>query len=746
MGEQDQTAITEVTVAATETVTSATGHRLGAFSGVFVPTILSILGVILYLRLGWVVGNAGLGGALLIFALAMLISICTGLSLSSIASNTRVGDGGTFSILTRSLGFEVSSVIGVPLFLTRPLAVAMYIFGLREGLMWLTEDMSALSLDLMIFVVLFAIAYRGARIAFSLQWLVLLLIGASLCSVVFAGPGSSAPFEIVWWGSFEGSVETGLKGTDFWGVFAVFLPATTGFLAGTPARVDLEDPRRSVPLGTMAAILASALLYLSIAVWCARVGTLDDLTADYTFLIDHALSPVLVVLGLLGACASSALAGLVSAPRILTALGSNRIGPFADAMGETVQGEPRNAMVLTGMLTLACLAVRDINAIAPLVTLLFLVTYAAINLALIIEGGLGLVTFRPIFRVPPIAPALGLSASVVSMFMVSPLFGLAAVASMALLVLHVRRTGAPGGPDQARSSVFVASAEWAASQITQADLDNPRAWKPNLLVPVVDAEQLRDSYRLLMDLAQPDGSIRLLGLATEQPAAQLGKRLARLSGSMGERHVRTTWSMIDLDAYPKALAVGTQAFQGAFLRPNAVFLRLDRQRGVRLHTTLGVRVALELGQGVVLFMPDAEQGLGELSDLRLWVRRGPRGWDPQHALAQGSLDLALLLGLRLARRWQGQITVATVASAAEEPSAVAFLDALCDLARFPAGVERVVFQGEEAKCVADAPPVDLSIFGFPGGTPDLGWAEGIKQVSRGSCLFVCGSGSESARA
>ena len=137
---------------------------------------------------------------------------------------------------------------------------------------------------------------------------------------------------------------------------------------------------------------------------------------------------------------------------------------------------------------------------------------------------------------------------------------------------------------------------------------------------------------------------------------------------------------------------------------------------------------------------------GELADLRLWVRRGPRGWDPQHALAQGNLDLALLLGLRLARRWQGQITVATVASAAEEPSAVAFLDALCDLARFPAGVERVVFQGEEAKCVADAPPVDLSIFGFPGGTPDLGWAEGIKQVSRGSCLFVCGSGSESARA
>ncbi|HHO54006.1 MAG TPA: hypothetical protein ENK18_24830 [Deltaproteobacteria bacterium] len=746
MEEHEQTSVTEVTVAATEAVISTSPHQVGAFSGVFAPTILSILGVVLYLRLGWVVGNAGLGGALLICSLALLISICTGLSLSSIASNTRLGDGGTFSILTRSLGFEVSGVIGVPLFLTRPLSVAMYIFGFREGLMWLTEDVSALSLDLGIFFVLFAIAYRGARLASSLQWLVLLIIGASLCSVVLAGPNDDSPFEIVWWGSFEGSVETGLKGTDFWGVFAVFLPATTGFLAGSPTRVELADPRRTVPLGTMAAISVSALLYLSIVVWCARVGALEDLTADYGFLIDHAVSPVLVVLGLLGACASSALAGLISAPGILTALGNNRLVPFSEAMGETVHGEPRNAMVLTGMLTLACLAVRDINAIAPLVSLLFLVTYATINLALIIEGGLGLVTFRPIFQVPAIVPAIGLSASIVSMFMISPLFGLAAVASMALIVLHVRRVGVPGGSDQARSSVFVAAAEWAASQITQADLDNPRAWKPNLLVPVVDAEQLRDSYRLLMDLAQPDGSIRLLGLAAEQPAAELGRRLARLSDAMGERGVRATWSMIDLDEYPKALAVGTQAFQGAFLRPNMVFLRLDRQRGVRLQASLGTRVAVELGQGIVLFMPDAEQGLGELADIRLWVRRGPRGWSPEHALAQGNLDLALLLGLRLARRWGGRITLATVSSPAEEPSATAFLDALCDLARFPSETERVVFQGEEAKSVADAIPVDLSIFGFPGGVPDLGWAEGIKLVSRGSCLFVCGSGSESVQA
>ena len=112
----DETAITEMTSATEVTSAAVFVRRIGAFSGVFAPTILSILGVLLFLRMGWVVGNAGLGGALMMLGLALLITVCTGLSMSSIASNTRVGDGGAFAVLTRSLGFEVSGVIGLPLF------------------------------------------------------------------------------------------------------------------------------------------------------------------------------------------------------------------------------------------------------------------------------------------------------------------------------------------------------------------------------------------------------------------------------------------------------------------------------------------------------------------------------------------------------------------------------------------------------------------------------------------------------
>ena len=52
----------------------SSSKRFGTFEGVFMPTILTILGAIMYLRLGWVVGNAGFGGALIIILLAKLLA------------------------------------------------------------------------------------------------------------------------------------------------------------------------------------------------------------------------------------------------------------------------------------------------------------------------------------------------------------------------------------------------------------------------------------------------------------------------------------------------------------------------------------------------------------------------------------------------------------------------------------------------------------------------------------------------
>src|SRR6056297_3532315 len=123
----------------------------GTFTGVFLPTLLTILGVIMFLREGWVVGNAGLLGAWLVILLAFGITGFTGLSLSSIATNIRVGAGGAFNIISQSLGLEVGGSVGVPLYLSQALAVSMYIFGFRAGWLWVFPEHSPLLVDLMAF-------------------------------------------------------------------------------------------------------------------------------------------------------------------------------------------------------------------------------------------------------------------------------------------------------------------------------------------------------------------------------------------------------------------------------------------------------------------------------------------------------------------------------------------------------------------------------------------------------------------
>ncbi len=295
--------------------------RFGTFTGVFTPTLLTILGVIMYVRLGWVVGNAGVLGALLVLALGLAITACTGLSLSSIATNTRIGVGGPYAIVSRSLGLEVAGSIGIPLYLTRPLGIAMYIFGFREGWQWVFPSHPAILVDLALFALLFGIAYRSADLAFRVQYVIMAVIAGSLVSI-FAGAPTYAPVSegVPLWGSFPGFPERGLEGTDFWGVFAVFFPATTGILAGANMSGDLKDPRRAIPVGTLAAIAVSSLIYLAVAWWVSRAGTPDELVNNYNVIIDRAAFPPLVLAGLLGATFSSALAGLVGGPRILLAM------------------------------------------------------------------------------------------------------------------------------------------------------------------------------------------------------------------------------------------------------------------------------------------------------------------------------------------------------------------------------------------------------------------------------------------
>ena len=197
-------------------------RKFGTFEGVFTPTILTILGAIMYLRLGWVVGNARFGCALIIILLAKLVTITTGLAIASMSSNIRIGAGGSYAIISRSLGLEIGGSIGIPLFLSQALSGAMYVIGFSEA--WLAIFPSHIEIKIIIWVLLFLmlITLTSAKFAMKFQFIIMVLISASLVSFFM---GNDIQMENVsLWGEFDSA--------PFWTVFAIFFPAVTGIEAG----------------------------------------------------------------------------------------------------------------------------------------------------------------------------------------------------------------------------------------------------------------------------------------------------------------------------------------------------------------------------------------------------------------------------------------------------------------------------------------------------------------------------------
>lgn len=177
----------------------------------------------------------------------------------------------------------------MPLYLSQALAVAMYIFGLREGWTWQFPEHDPLIVDLAVFGVTLTLAYIRANLSFRVQYLVMAVIALSLFSVFENLEVWQSERAAHWFGSYPGGPENDFQGTRFWGVFAVFFPAATGIMAGANMPGELKNPRKCIPFGPLSAIALSTAIYLALAVWAALAASPDALVRNYTIVIDRAL-------------------------------------------------------------------------------------------------------------------------------------------------------------------------------------------------------------------------------------------------------------------------------------------------------------------------------------------------------------------------------------------------------------------------------------------------------------------------
>lgn len=717
--------------------------KFGTFGGVFTPTLLTILGVIMYLRLGWVVGNAGLLGAWLIILISYIITLTTALSMSSITTNIKIGAGGAYAIISQSLGLEIGGSLGIPRYVSQGMAVTMYIFGFREGWLSIFPHHSAFLVDLIVFAVIYAISYKSADLAIRTQYLIMTIIFSSLVVIVLAAYYGSMQNNIsdtLVWGTFKGSIENNFSGSNFWVVFAVFFPAATGIMAGANMSGELKDPKRSIPIGTLAAIGVSFVIYMCLAFWIARSASTEELLTNYNIIIEKSFFPPLVIAGVLGATFSSALASMVGSSRILYAMGQHRVLPAGKWLGDTDKtGQPRNAMMVTGTMVFLTMLLRDLNAVAPLVTMFFLITYAMLNMVVIIEQNLGLISFRPRFKVLKWVPWLGLVTSILAMFIINSTISLISVAVVLFVygILLQRKLTTPF--DDVRSGLFVSVAEWAAKRSARLTKRQERSWKPNLLIPVSEPEEIKGVFSFLKNVTYPQGSIKLLGIASKEKCNELGGSLKELSGAFKQKNVFSSWAVIRTSIFAEGVNHANQAYRGSFIKPNITFLNMANIKSHSEGFSEIIQEAARLQLGVLIYAQHPDSPIGQKEFINVWIRNRAPDWKISWDI--GNLDLSILVAYKLKRNWGTKIRLITVVdNEKQKKEALRFMEELIDHARLPE-TEITVFIDTFRNRIQQAPVADINIFGLIP-NPNFEFMDTMVEETQTTCLFIRDSGLE----
>lgn len=455
------------------------GGTLGTFAGVFTPSVLTILGIILFLRLGFVVGAAGLGRALVIILMANAISVLTSLSLSAIATNLRVRGGGDYYLISRTLGVEFGGALGLVLFLAQSVSIAFYSIGFGEAVAamaglempWADQAIAAVAV-----AALFVLSWLGADWATRFQYLVMAILASALVAFYVGGVGAFDTAQL------RANLAPA-SDLPFWTIFAIFFPAVTGFTQGVSMSGDLKDPGKSLPRGTFAAVGLSALVYITVALLFGGALPGARLVSDYGAMGHISAVPLLVGAGVIAATLSSALASFLGAPRILQSLAADRVFsllvPFAKGSGPS--NNPRRGVLLSAAIAFATVALGNLNVVAPVVSMFFLISYGLLNYATFVEARSNSPSFRPRFRLFDARLSfLGGVACLGAMLAIDATAGGIAVAALFAVHHYIGRRSRPERWADSGRSRRVQRVREDLHAIS-FDMEHPRDWRPVIL-------------------------------------------------------------------------------------------------------------------------------------------------------------------------------------------------------------------------------------------------------------------------
>ncbi|MBM56096.1 MAG: amino acid permease [Euryarchaeota archaeon] len=698
---------------------------------VFLTAVSTILGAILFLRFGYSIAHVGLIQTLLIILVGHMVTIPAALAVAEIATNQKVEGGGAYFMISRSFGLNIGGSIGITLFLSQAISVAFYIIAftvsIRGLLAWIelqygvALDPLWVNLGMMGLLTLLMLT-KGANVGVKALYVVVAALVVALISFfIGSGPGNPNLDPTATIPEILHTPTGTINRYGFFEVFTFIFPAFTGIAAGLGLSGDLKDPRISIPKGTIYATIVGIVVYVAVSFKLWWSAPLEHLAMDELYMEKISVWPPMIAIGLAAAAISSALGSVMIAPRTLQALAVD--GVFPDNMsewlskGKGVTNEPVRASFITCLIGFAFVSIGDINAVAEIISMFFMVTYGAICLVSFLEYMAADPSYRPTFKSHWSISLEGAVLCIALMFGMNTPYAIASIVIMILIHAWVARKGNQSGMVRLFKGIIfqITRSLQLALQMNDDDhFEDEAGWRPFVLAISPDSFKRREGYDMVRWIAHRHGFgtymhfIKgFLNSDTKKEAKQSQKELVDWArGSHSRVHLDTIIS----PSFTSAIAQCVQ-LPGLSGKGNNLFLMEYDPKNIenrdQLLDNLAILEAADLDH---VLLRSSGRAYGNKHDIHLWIT--PDDGD------NASLMILLAYIIQSHPEWgEASISVFFIHQGSDDEHATKIRDQILE-GRIPIAEQNIEFiqtNSEEEvtqKIVNKSGGADLVILGF----------------------------------
>lgn len=627
---------------------SATTNKRFGTAPVYFTALSTILGAILFLRFGFAVGTLGFFGVLLIIMLGHALTIPTAFAISELATNKRVEGGGEYFVISRSFGLNIGATIGMALYLSQAISVAFYIIAFTEAFEFLFDFFNdslkiqlprqVISIPSMLLLGM-VILRKGANTGVKTLYFVVAVLFISLL-MFFIGksnPEASADSVSLAWNMRNMN--------DFFLVFAIVFPAFTGMTAGVGLSGDLIKPSRSIPFGTIAATFTGVFIYILVIYKLAISASAEEMLNDQLIMSKIAIGGAFIIpLGLAASTLSSALGSILVAPRTLQALAldtsfpSSKINRWLSA-SRSSDNEPVNATLVTIVIAIVFVAMGDVNAVAGIISMFFLVTYGALCLISFLNHFGSSPSYRPSFRSKWYISFAGFILALWVMFKISTPYALGSVAIMSGLYMYIRyyHRDRDGLESLFANALFQVNRNLQVYLQRSGSKKKVKEWRPSAICISKDSFSRARAFQLLNWISYRYGFAtylhRIDGYYSKATSQQAAEELSRLIELYDTTNNHVFVDTIISPSYTSAIVQAIQVPGISGMENNMVIFEYDKENPQDLNEIIDNIRLIKAGSFDICLLASSRKEMIYKNGIHVWIN--------SHDIENSSLEIML---------------------------------------------------------------------------------------------------------